>query len=177
MNRRPAAIIAFALLLLPPIVVGQPEAHNIQQPGEQAVMETLYTGQQCGRNQTTASATWIDNARQLEASIKRIRGTMSGGNSPLLPKPDFQHEIALLVEMGQRPTLGYQISLTGSDDLRITQGQAHLVLDWVQPPADAMVAQMISSPCLLLKLKRGNYTSIQVLDKQGTIRAASHRRH
>jgi len=90
-----------------------------------------------------------------------------------LPKLNFQHEIALLVEMGQRPTLGYQITLSGTDNLHITQEQAHLTLDWIQPPADAMVAQMISSPCLLLKLKRGNYTSVQILDRQGTIKAGS----
>jgi len=75
--------------------------------------------------------------------------------------------------MGQRPTLGYQIALSGTDNLHITQGQAHLTLDWIQPPADAMVAQMISSPCLLLKLKRGDYTSVQIRDRQGTIKAGS----
>jgi len=73
--------------------------------------------------------------------------------------------------MGQQPTLGYQIALTGSNNLHITQGQARLTLDWVQPPADAMVAQTISSPCLLLKLGRKDYSSVQVLDKQGTIKA------
>ncbi len=137
-------------------------------------VETLYASQHCGRSQTSPSATWIDNARQLETSIKRIRSNMLGGKPINLPALDFQHEIVLLVEMGQRPTLGYGLELTGTDDLRISQDQAQLTLDWSHPPADALVAQAISSPCLLLKLERGNYTSIQILDGQGIIKASTH---
>jgi len=163
-------ITAFALLL-PLAAASQPEIHDEQQSGKQPVIETLYASQQCGRSQTSPSVTWIDNARQLETILKRIRGTTSGGKPLSLPEPGFQHEIVLLIEMGQRPTLGYQITLTGTDNLHITRNQAHLKLNWIQPPADAMVAQMISSPCLLLKLERGNYTSVQILDKQGTVKA------
>lgn len=142
--------------------------------GSKPVAEVIYTSQHCGRSQTAPSASWIDNARQLEASIQRIRSDMLGGNPIDLPVLDFQHEIALLVEMGQQPTLGYRLELAGSDDLRISQDQAQLTLDWLHPPADALVAQAISSPCLLIKLERGNYTSIQILDRQGAVKTSTH---
>jgi len=172
-NIRFTATIACALLLLPLVAACQPKTHHLQQQDKLPAVEALYTSQQCGRSQSTPSITWIDNAQQLKASIKQIQGTILGGKLQALPELDFQHDIALLVEMGQRPTLGYQIALNRTDNLHITQGQAHLTLDWIQPPADAMVAQMISSPCLLLKLKRGDYTSVQIRDKQGTIKAGS----
>ncbi len=160
------------IVLFPLIAACQPGTHRVQ-PDKQPAVETLYAGQQCGRSQAKPSVTWIDNAQQLKTSIKQIQRTLSGGKPIPLSELDFQHEIVLLVEMGQRPTLGYQIALPESNNLRSTQSQLHLTLNWIQPPADAMVAQMISSPCLLLKLKRGNYTSIQILDKQGTIKAGT----
>ncbi|MCF6337158.1 MAG: protease complex subunit PrcB family protein [Gammaproteobacteria bacterium] len=172
-NIRFTASIACALLLLPLVAACQSKAHHLQQQDKQPAVEALYTSQQCGRSQSTPSITWINNAQQLATSIQRIQSTPLGGKPPTLPKLDFQHEIVLLIEMGQRPTLGYQITLTEINNLHITSGQAHLTVDWIQPPADAMVAQMISSPCLLLKLKRGDYTSVQILDRQGTIKAGS----
>ncbi|HHI92086.1 MAG TPA: protease complex subunit PrcB family protein [Gammaproteobacteria bacterium] len=176
MNTRLSTIITLTLLLLPLAATCQPDTHNVPSSdiNKQPAVEVLYANQQCGRSQTSPAVTWINNAQQLETRIRQIQGIPAGGKLPPLPKLDFQHEIALLVEMGQRPTLGYQMALTETESLRITQGQAYLTLDWIQPPADAMVAQMISSPCLLLKLKRGNYDSVQILDRQNTIRAETH---
>ncbi len=146
---------------------------DAQQDGKSTV-EVIYTSQHCGRSQTTPSVTWIDDARQLKASIERIRSGMLGGKPIDPPVLDFQHEIALLVEMGRRPTLGYRLAMAGGDELRIAQGQARLALDWLHPPADALVAQTISSPCLLIRLGRGDYTSIQILDRQGVVKASTH---
>ncbi len=152
----------------------QPWAEKNPHQASKPTAEAIYASQYCGRSQTTPSVIWIDNARQLEASIKRIRSGMLGDKPIKLPTLDFQHAIVLLVEMGQRPTLGYRLEPTGSNDLRISQDRAQLTLNWSHPPADAPVAQAISSPCLLLKVERGNYTSIQILDGQGIIKAHTH---
>jgi len=175
MKTRFTPVIAPALLLLPLIAIGQPDTHDVAQSADkQPAVEALYANQQCGRSQTSATVIWIDNPRQLEVNLKKIQGTTLGGKPIPLPKLDFQHEIALLVEMGQQPTLGYQIALSKTYNLHITQGQARLTLDWIRPPADAMVAQMISSPCLLLKLERGAYSSVQILGRQNAIKAETH---
>jgi len=172
MARLPITIV-FGLLVLPTAACQSWAERGAQQSDKPAV-EAIYASAHCGRVQTTPSATWIDSARQLETSIKRIRSGMLGGKPVKLPMLDFQHEIVLLVEMGQRPTLGYRLEMAGADDLRISQHQAQLTLDWLHPPADALVAQAITSPCLLIKLDRGSYTSIQILDRQGTIKASTH---
>ncbi len=144
------------------------------QQGGKPAAEVIYTSQHCGRSQTAPSATWIDTARELETRLRQIRTGMLGGKPIDLPVLDFQHEIALLVEMGQRPTLGYRLEIAGADELRIAQDPARLTLDWLHPPADALVAQAISSPCLLIRLERGNYTSIQILDRQGVVKTSTH---
>ncbi len=173
MMARFSVVMVFGLLPLLTTAC-QPWVKKGEHQASKPVVETLYASQHCGRGQTTPSATWIDNARQLESSIKRIRSGMLGGKPINLPALDFQHEIVLLVEMGQRPTLGYRLELAETDGLRIAQDQAQLTLDWLHPPADALVAQTISSPCLLIKLERGGYTSIQILDRQGAIKTSTH---
>ncbi len=149
-------------------------AERGMQQGGQPAAEVIYTSQHCGRSQTAPSATWIDTARELETRLRQIRTGMLGGKPVDLPALDFQHEIVLLVEMGQQPALGYRLEMAGAGELRVSQDRAQLTLDWLHPPADALVAQAISSPCLLIRLERGDYTSIQVLDRQGTIKTSTH---
>ena len=164
-------VLFSALLLL--VVACQPVMDREQQQGSKLAVEVLYASQQCGYSQANPEATWIDNAQQLEASIKKIQHNMPGGKVINLPKLDFKHEIVLLVEMGQQPTLGYRIELSESDSLIVKQGLSQLTLDWVQPSAGSIVAQIVSSPCLLLKLDRGNYISVQILNRQGIVKAST----
>ncbi len=168
-SRRSAAVMAGVAALL--LSACQPWAGKASQREGKAAVAVVYSGAHCGRREATPRASWIDDARQLEASLRHIRADRLGGQPASLPNLDFRHEIGLLVEMGQRPTLGYRLTLGEDEELHISQGRAHLSLNWVQPPADAIVAQALSSPCLLLKLERGDYTSVQVLDTQGALKA------
>ena len=138
-------------------------------------IEVIYSSQQCGRDKPSPNAAWIDNQEQLEASIKQIQRGVLGGDPINLPRPDFQNEMALLVEMGQKPTAGYQLELIDSG-LYISQNQAYVTLNWVVPPKDRVLAQVISSPCLLLKMKRGDYKTIRVQDNAGVVRVSASQR-
>ena len=166
-------VLLFGLLLL--TVACQSVTDSDQQQGSIPAVEMLYASQQCGYGQATPRATWIDSALQLEASIKKIQRNTLGGKAINFSKLDFKHEIVLLVEMGQQSTLGYQIKLREAGSLTVKQGKAQLTLDWVKPSAGSIVAQTVSSPCLLLKLDRGNYTSVQILNRQGTVKASTGR--
>ncbi len=165
-------VLLSGLLLLS--VACQSVTDSGQQQGALPSVDMLYASQQCGFAQATPRVTWIDNALQLEASIKKVQRNTLGGKSINFPKLDFKHEIVLLVEMGRQATLGYQIKLSEADSLTVKQGKVQLTLDWVQPPAGSIVAQIVSSPCLLLKLERGNYMSVQILNRQGIVKASTH---
>lgn len=156
------------------MVACQPVTDRDQQQGSMPAIEVLYASQQCGYNQTVPRATWIDDARQLDAGIRKIQRDKPGGRAINFPELDFKHEIVILVEMGQQPTLGYRIELSEAGSLNVKQGLSQLTLDWVRPPAGSIVAQMVSSPCLLLKLNRGNYVSVQILNRQGIVKASTH---
>lgn len=64
---------------------------------------------------------------------------------------DFAKESVLIVSMGQKSSSGYHLELTNwlleQDHWQVTR-MAH------QPPADAMLAQVITSPCLLVKIPK-----------------------
>jgi hypothetical protein len=166
-------IVVFTLLLI--LEACHTSIDKNYQPEKQSAIEVIYSSQQCGRNKVSPSATWIDNQEQLEVSIKQIQRGVLGGDPINLPKPDFQNEMALLVEMGQKPTSGYQLELI-DDGLYISQNHGYLTLKWVVPSKDSLLAQVISSPCLLLKLKRGDYKIIRVLDDAGVVRVSTSQR-
>jgi PrcB C-terminal len=59
------------------------------------------------------------------------------------PEVDFAKVTVVAVFLGKRPTAGYAVGITGTRQ----DGQA-LVVQWMEtrPPADRMIAQVITSP-------------------------------
>lgn len=163
--------ILSALLLLN--AACQPGADLVDPQGNQldnvSAVEVLYSSRQCSYYQKEPVAIWVNDAEQLQAVIKTIRRDTLTDNDFSLPDVDFEKAAVLLIQMGQKTTLGYAIELNRADALTVKQGQAQVMLNWVQPSSGNMVAQMISSPCVLLKLQQGDYHSVQVLDQQGDV--------
>lgn len=78
-----------------------------------------------------------------------------------------------LIETGTRPTGGYSLAVARSAVLR-----GPLVIlnaTFFSPAAGAMRTQAITSPCVLVQLPAGRYTSVEVQDPSGTTRARSDR--
>jgi hypothetical protein len=77
-----------------------------------------------------------------------------------------------VVEMGQRPTGGYNIRLdeenTGADGDTFT-----LRVRWEAPRLDAAVSQALIAPCLLIQPPPGDYRRIQLVDQLGNTRATA----
>jgi hypothetical protein len=72
----------------------------------------------------------------------------------------------LAVEMGERPTTGY-----GFDTKTVTAYRAGdtavIKLAYHQPEPGAVTAQMMTSPCILLRLPLESFCLVQVLDRNG----------
>jgi len=127
-------------------------------------IEALHAGIQCGNNETGASARWIEDATQLESLYQPLN---------LAPAEiDFAQSVVVLVEMGERPTLGYRLGVAEAE-AQMVEGHLEVVLEWREPPSDMMVGQMVTSPCLLLKLERGQYREVWFKDAQGLRRAVA----
>lgn len=87
----------------------------------------------------------------------------------------FDREMArngvLIVEMGQRPTGGYHISLEGKNT-GIKNNVLTIAMNWHAPRLDAAVSQALISQCVALNLPPGQYRKVNVVDQLGNSRGA-----
>ena len=126
--------------------------------------EVLYQGNACSRHM--AGAVWIDNLKDYESFLGKIGKETLGARSENAARVDFQKSGVLLIHMGQKPTTGYEMTL-GEAPVSVSRGVALVSVNWVQPPADALLPQMITRPCILIRLPRAGYTDIRITDQSG----------
>jgi len=132
----------------------------------QVVVESLYSSRQCGAADATSRATWVSSSAQLQQIMKGVKRRPFGSEPEVSLNVDFDRHIAVFIEMGQRPTLGYGLVLRDTT-ATVVQESAEITLEWMTPARGSMVGQMITSPCLLLKVERGNYRALWFKDTQG----------
>jgi hypothetical protein len=97
-------------------------------------------------------------------------GGMFGGEQPS-PAVDFPREGVLAVSMGQKRTAGYGLALA-EPEVAIADGTATVVVRFDEPPPGAIVAQVLTSPCLLVRVPRAGIREIRVVDPGGAVRAS-----
>ncbi len=132
--------------------------------------EVLYSTDQCGAAATRATAVWIDNPQNL-ARIYRGFPVLPG-----LPPPpvDFARSGVLLIGMGQRPTAGYGLALAeGSPQLK--GDILEIRVDWREPAPGRLQAQVLTAPCLLLKIPAVPFRQVRILDRTGQVRVSASR--
>ena len=97
------------------------------------------------------------------------------------PTVDFESEIVLGVYRGEKPTGGYGISVTA---VELRGDVVHVTLEESNPPADAMLIQVITSPYALYRvtLPEGSRNKADVaalqfhVARDGALEAVSFRR-
>ena len=92
---------------------------------------------------------------------------------PSLTTIDFDQSMVFIVFMGSRPTAGYDIEL--HDDQALVQGAALTIpATWKEPARDAMVAQILTSPCVLITVPAKGYETVTIRDQQGNSLLEAH---
>jgi hypothetical protein len=130
----------------------------------------LDRGLQSDRFDPTPAATWISDIDHLKRIYERLKRSTLADARAEIPTLDFYHEAALLVEMGQKPTGGYQLEMN-KELLFISNGTAEVNFSWIKPPQGTILPQVITSPWILIMVPRGGYSLITVRDQDGQIRA------
>lgn len=120
----------------------------------------------CGGDVSGPSAHWIATEGEYRAAMG------AGGAFGDVPPVDFRHEGVLAVYMGQRPTGGYSISLP-DPAVPISNGVGTVTVKFDEPLPGAMVAQVLTSPCLLVKMGKAGLRQLRVVDPGGTLLAAA----
>ncbi len=108
---------------------------------------------------------WI----QVLDSADAVRGWQQRHGLDLLTEPEAPGRRYALVGMGQRSTGGYGLAVSRSAHL--AGGVLRLQATFVAPAADSMRTQVLTSPCALVRLPKGQWNAIAVYDQTGRERA------
>jgi hypothetical protein len=129
-------------------------------------VRVLYQSTHCGQTGTQPSGKWINDPATYGRLYGRLRSGTVGAAERQPPPVNFAREGVLWINMGQKPTGGYTVDPVESG-LEIRADTATLRVAWTTPPPDAVLAQVITRPCLLLALPKGGYSRIRVVDLSG----------
>lgn len=138
---------------------GQPDKSSLP-------VRLLHKGVYGGSKDLNPSALWVTEENQLQKIYHQLGKLTIGSVKKQFPAVDWSREGVLFVTMGTKPTGGYQLQL-GQKNVIITNGFAFVKLVWVEPPAGAMLPQVITSPFVMIILPKTNYSRIHIIDQKG----------
>ncbi len=150
---RPAATRYGSILMMAGLLVGC-AANSSETPDGAPLARQLTQSDHCGL--TAPGLVYLDNASQID----RLSG-LPTRNLPLdsLKAVDFGREHLVLVSLGQKPTGGYGVTL---DQSAIRDGTLELAVNVRQPAADAMVAQVLTTPCAVIAVAPDGWDELSV---------------
>lgn len=128
--------------------------------------ETLYSSARCDSSVKGPAITWVTDDDAYRLLYRRLQGSLLGG--PPAPEVDFKRETVILVEMGFRPSGGYEIIVNPGSVVK-RDAELEVNADFKSPPPDMLTAQVITSPCVILRLKRVSFKKIRLLDASGSV--------
>ena len=156
-------ILTTAALLLLPLA-----GHGMSNRPDKVAMEAdlLYTGGQCVGDRQP-SARWIDSPEDLD--VVRSEQKTSDGQAIDALRIDFEADALVWVDMGEKSTAGYRLGLH-VNNIVIEGETARVTLSWMEPPPGSLTAQIITHPCALIRLPRGNYSVVELVDQNQQLR-------
>ena len=163
---RTTAVFAMAMAFLFASGMGQ----RASAPPSELHVGVLTAGTQGGGNRPEPSAGWISSREELEHLFE-------AQNAQQLPAQDVNGALGLdfsafrmlMVRMGQKPTAGYNLTLE-PESCSISKDTAVISLVWNEPEPGMVAAQVMTHPFILLKISKGGYDKVQVVDQHGQIR-------
>jgi hypothetical protein len=147
--------------------------------------EVLLSSLQCGVSKPAASALWIDNPRNLRQQpamgftasfsvtaddiLFEIRSALGDRLREALDRVDFASEGVLLISMGKQPSAGFALGF--EEGMAQLQGNTlEVKMSWKEPSPGQFFPQILTSPCLLLKLPAVNFRKIRIMDQKYQLR-------
>lgn len=129
-----------------------------------ADVRELARSMQCGTPDEKSAVTVFADAKEFrqwqeQRGIKLI-------DSDAMPVGPYA-----LVEMGSRPNAGFGLAISRKAGIR--RDLIVLKGTFIAPTADAVTAQVVSSPCVLMGLPSGFYRGVVVFNQAGEIQATS----
>jgi len=128
----------------------------------------LAVSRNCLIHSTEPALVQLKQQTSADDTLQRImRSSMTDENDGLATlRPDVREETILLIDMGMRRTGGYAVRLTGSQ--AVLRGEIlSIPVQWIEPAPGTVVTQVITHPCMLMAVARGDYRSLAIIDQKG----------
>ena len=121
--------------------------------------------QQCGSTDVQTRVLFFGALEQVKAWEAERGLTLTTAPGPALGSGAYA-----LIELGQKATGGYGLAVSRLAAHR----KSFLILKttFIVPASDAMTAQALTSPCVLVRLPERRYDGLEVVDQTGKLRAA-----
>lgn len=157
---------AILLLLACTALVGCNTVDKDSPDSADASVRKLLASPYCDSN-APQRASWVDDEQALRMHWTRLHGHRV--EPPLVPALDFAVETVVLLEMGSRPSAGFVLDLATT---RLVQdsGDHVVAISWQEPAPGAVVAQVLTSPCLMIAIPSSISGPIEVRDQHGEMR-------
>lgn len=161
-------VIRNGILGLACVVVGACESGPDPSPPDNGPVpipvDVVYRGSQCPATEPGASV--IDDA----AAWAEWRAARPQSFFPAADGPDadvdFGAARVIVVSMGTRPTAGYALDVPAGT-ARLHGDVLEIDADWREPAAGAVVAQMLTSPCIAIAVPRVSFGRVRVTSQDG----------
>lgn len=135
--------------------VGQPA-----RDAGQVELQPLYSAIDCGRG-SDGPAVWLVTGADQFASLWR-RLTAARLPAPAMPAVDFSRARVAVVESGRHPDAGRRLELT-SHAAVLDGSTLRLPARVTEAERDVAVAQVLTSPCLVLSFEAPAVTRVEAL--------------
>ena len=145
-------------------------AHSLRTESGQVTLTKIRSGQQMAEASKTPGCKWVANENQFSGLLNRIgKGTRIPTKPITLPEIDFAAYGVLAIWMGQMPTGGYALELM-TETAEIKNQTALVPVRWIKPKRGLLTTQIITHPYLMIRMGKGNYKSIAVIDHNGLVK-------
>ena len=134
---------------------------------ESVQLQVVYRGSRCAAVQPGVEVirdtdSWAEWRRQQDRQV------FSADNGPGDEEiaVDFGQSTVIVISMGQKPTPGYTVEVVAGSAM--LQGETLKISSiWQQPAEDAILAQVLTSPCVAIMVSTTQYDTVKINDQQG----------
>lgn len=141
------------------------QASGVRSEDIHVPLTVFFNSGQCDCKESSLQVKLLDDDAQLSDFLEQNSISTIGPDKVERQYIDFSKNAAVAIWMGRKPTAGYRLTLEKAF-AEIKADTAYITVNVKVPRADAVLPQVITSPCLLIVLPRGRYGFIEILDQK-----------
>ena len=132
-------------------------------------MQVVYRSNRCpavepGVQVIRDTASWAEWRRQLNRQLFSV----ANGADDDAAAVDFGQVTVIVISMGQKPTPGYSVEVL-EDSAVLQGGSLNISSVWQQPAEGAILAQVLTSPCVAITVPTAQYDTVKINNQHGDI--------